>query len=441
LSSICRSTTDYHVLRVDDRHEEANELARNIIQRCHGLVGTVVAILDECDVDTTRYLSFDEYTRNWHTTNGGDRRRSVLKTMAKMSTIGSFCGGYPAERVMFESRADKRAFSLGAPDTTAGDSIGELAGSWCVVGDAVSRFVDPDDGDGLAAMLENPGEYQPDMENYAEFETPISIRSDRSREAARSAAEHALAQKTLRPTPAAISAFAGLVGSTFDVTEAISRALDGEDRQRRIRLDEVRRVLAHVPDERLLTDVPERKIGHVLGSLLRANEPLSTAALASESGVSLETLRNYVSQLEALAAVERIALGPGGGYEWSCTLPTREERPDNPDDEHSPWADTTTTVRGKSFDHILHDLATTLYSDDCSTGCRDRPPSLADHAGVIRNEPALCREVSGLAAWLPTVAALTDTALLDEPFARRVTPISTTATLGTAPDTVQTEVA
>jgi hypothetical protein len=42
--------------------------------------------------------------------------------------------------------------------------------------------------------------------------------------------------------------------------------------------------------------------------------------------------------------------------------------------------------------------------------------------------------VSGLAAWLPTAAALTDTDLLDEAFTRRVTPIGTTATLGTPPD-------
>ena len=419
--------------------EDVGMLAREILRDSQGLIGTISWLLSECGVNFSRVLYLPEYARNWHTSENHRRRRSLLRTVSLMTTIGSSYGAYNAQRVMYERREEKRRYQLGAPDVDATDPTGDLLGSLVFAGKGIEKIVDPDDGPGLRDALASPGELQEDAINYAEFEVPIAIRSDRSRTAVQDAVSRMCSLKNMRPTAAAISAFDGLVGSVFDVTKALNcLRVEHPHHQRPIHLDEVRYALARVPAGRLLADQGKLAVGKVLAACLTADEPLSQAALADRSDVTGQTLRNNADILAALSVLERTALGPGRGYEWRCTLPTRSER--HGDRDTVPWkiepeADAETVdssdrqpahPAAPGFDEMVTALAqaTTAYgSDYIAYGDDDCAGSVVADGGTAGRTPP-----PKSPRWVSVAAALTGAtgSVPDDE--------GDTATIGQAPD-------
>jgi hypothetical protein len=417
LDEIHRNVAARSHLLARGEYDEAATLTGEIMAECQGLIGTVTALLDECGVSFTRYLEIPDYRDDHHSTNDCNRRRTLLRTITLMCSISSKYGAYTAQRTMREDRPSKRAFTLGTPDVTP-DQTGRLIGSLTIVGQGVSTLVSPASGPSLPEALDKPGQFIEDGYNAIPFDVPIEIRSDRERSIVARAVRRMCREKNLLPTTAATGLFDGLCGSIFAITRALNRlTTETKDRDRPIRLDEVRRVLGTVPARSLLTDHSKPSLGKLLQALFTAETPLSKAELAERADCSRETVRRRSDELEALAIATRRVGGAGLADQWVCTLPTREDRAADPDDDRTPWVVEPTTdgagVTGKSFDHMLYDLATTLCD---AAGDSDPPPSLEEFDGVVRDEPRLCREVPALRAWLPVIASLTNVDLRRDAF-------------------------
>jgi hypothetical protein len=411
LAEIVEDTAEYRRRRNEGADDAADELARSLIRRSHGLIGVVTRLLDCCDVDLVRYVRIPEYASDFHSdADEFRRRRSILKTLAKATAVGSKHGAYTAERVLFEPRADKREFTLGAPRVDPGET-GELIGSWVIAGRGVSKLLDPVDGPDLSTALRSPGELQEDGANYAAFSVPLSIRTDRDRDATAAAVSRLLAAKNLRPTRPAVNILAACCGSVFDSTRALSMLeAEPESRPRAIRLDEVRRSLVTLDGERLLADTASRSAGPLLKTMLETTHTLTTAELADRTDVSTQTVRNTTALLDALALIEHTPADPDTGTTagWRCTLPDREER-DTERGESIPWrladgdsggVDATERPFAVDFDHAVATLLRVLG---------DGPPP--DFAGVIRDLPGQCAAEPTLRPWLRAAALLTGTTL------------------------------
>ena len=402
------------------RSEDVEQLSCEILRNSQGLIGTVSWLLDECGVDFTRVFYLSEYSRHWHTSEDHRRRRSLLRSLALMTSIGSSYGAYNAYSTMYEHREEKRRYQLGAPDVDAADPTGDLLGSLVLAGKGIEKIVDPEDGPSLPDALASPGELQEDAINFAEFEVPIPVRSDRSRAAVCEAVTRMCSQKQMRPTAATISAFDGLVGSVFDITKALNCL--GEEHphhQRPIYLDEVRYALARVPADRLLADQEKPSVGKVLKASLTADEPLSQAALADRAGVTGKSLSRNADLLTALSVLERDSLGRGRGYGWRCTLPTRPER--HTDRDTVPWAidpETDTAVVDSTdrqppnldradFGEMVTDLAratSVCSSDSISYTDQSRDSPIAADGGTASRMPS-----PKSARWVSVAASLTGT--------------------------------
>ena len=395
LEGILNETRQYRHLRDQDNHEEADETARHIIRHCQGLIGTVTRMLDYCGVDLVRYVQLPEYSSDWHTSEHHRRRRSILRTIAKTSTIAGAYGAYTAERTLYEQRTDKREFALGAPQVT-NDRSGSLIGSWMIAGRGVTKLLDPESGPSLKSALRNPGELQEGATNYAGFDVPLSIRTDRSPNVVRVVTGRMLAPKNTRPTDRAVRILGTCTGSVFDVARALNHlAPEPEDMPRAIHLDEVRRALSTVPAERLLTDTKSRSAGRLLKTMLTTSDRLTQTELADRADVSTQTVRNNTDCLEALALVERTVGGPGEATEWRCSLPTREERDERGTAALEPDRRAAGPAIGR-FTRMVEDLTATIASPDVVTA----------HGTEIRDLNTLRERCPALTPWLRLAVTL-----------------------------------
>jgi len=396
--AILEWTTEYRNQRDAGEDADADETARRIVQHSHGLIGTVTRMLDYCDVDLVRYLQLPEYAADWHTSENHRRRRSILKTIAKTSAIAGAYGAYTAERTLYEPRTDKREFSLGAPQVTTEES-GEFIGSWTIAGRGVTKLLDPADGPGLESALRSPGELQEDGTNFAAFDVPLSIGTDRDTDATRAVVRRMCGHKNTRPTEIAVRLFATCTGSVFDAARALNHlGAEPADMPRPIRLDEVRRALATAPADRLLADAPSRSAGSLLKTMLNTTETLNQAELANRAGVSTQTVRNTADILEALALVERTEGGPGEPVEWRCSLPTRDERGERGSAALDPDRRADGPAIG-GFARTVEDLTEALAPPDV----------IADHGSEIRDLNTLRERCPALTPWLRLAAILSGT--------------------------------
>jgi len=304
------------------------EGASRLLQRAHGLIGTVTHVYDLLDVDLVRRITFPEYSRNWESNATG-----IAKFIATATSIGSKylsesdhgSGYYVPHRILYEEREDKREYNLGTPQIPElrGDANGEPIGSWVLAGPGIADLEGP-----LRERLEvGLGDLQEDGENFAPIGVDVDIAQGWRREAVAEVLARLGRIKRLEPTRQATSLLFGLLGSVSDVAAAVY-ALGAEDPGdgRDLELSELRYALSTLPGDRLLPGVGKPGLSKIVAALIEADEPLSKAALADAAGVSKQTVRNHRERLEAFGLLDVLETDAGRADVYRLRLPFRKER-------------------------------------------------------------------------------------------------------------------
>ncbi|DAC85258.1 helix-turn-helix domain-containing protein [Natrinema versiforme] len=301
------------------------EAASRLLQRAHGLIGTVTHVYDLLGVDLVRRVTFPEFSRNWKS-----KRKGIAKFVSTAVSIGSKflsesdhgSGYYVPHRILFEDREDKREYNLGTPQIR-GDGSGEPIGSWVFAGPGIADLEGP-----LRERLEvGPGDLQEDGENFAPIGVDVDIVQGFRREAVAEVLARLGRIKRLEPTRRATSLLFGLLGNVSDVAAAIY-ALGAEDPGdgRDLELSELRFALSTLPADRLLPGVGKPGLSTIVAALIEADEPLSKAALADAAGVSKQTVRNHRERLEAFGLLDVLETDAGRADVYRLRLPFRKER-------------------------------------------------------------------------------------------------------------------
>ncbi|PGF13796.1 hypothetical protein CP556_25035 [Natrinema sp. CBA1119] len=295
-------TSDLKTENYEDRNEHRGEILRLAL----GLAGTIVHLLDLLDVEVVREVQVPEYSRHF---TREDRRADLARTIATGAAIQSRYGHFSAFRQLFEPREKKRSEAWN-PRVRPGDSVGSLIGSFVLVGNGLANLEDE-----LAAHLEGPRELH---EDAPEFGVRIPI-GTATRQATARAVQQLLSWKGMRPSREAVDVLHGFASDPYAVCEGLNRALEHESKSRGIHLDEVRRALSVLDEDRLLPEAaPAARKG--VAALLEADRPISQAELARRAGISTQSWRNH---REALVEAGIIQKSSGG---WRVCLPFSSER-------------------------------------------------------------------------------------------------------------------
>lgn len=292
----------------DDYECSTREFRGLITQHALGLAGTVAHLCDLAGVDLSRELRLGEFNRRFD----AERSEDLSETIANGARISSRHGHFAAYRQLFEDREDKRAAAM-EPTIPADDPTGEMVGSFVIVGKGASEYSD-ELGDRLGTGDE-PHEDAP------EFDVRIPFETGQGRSAFAQAARSALARKNLDAARVSVALFHGIAGSVYDITSGIAHSLESETMPREIRLDEVRRVLAHLPDDRLLPTM-QPSVRSITKALLTVESPLTKSELADRADVSTRSVRTHLPRLEALG----LADVSGAGIRFTLPFATSEER-------------------------------------------------------------------------------------------------------------------
>lgn len=291
--------------RAED-YEERNEARSEILRFAHGLAGTVVHLLDLLGVDVVREIRVPEFSRNYSRER---TRRDLAKTVATGAAIQSRYGHFTAFRQLFEEREEKRSGAMN-PRVQPDEAVGSLIGSFVLAGDGL-----PDLEEELAAHLVGPRDLHPDAPSFG-VRIPIQ---ETSRSATARAAQRILRTKNMRPSREAVDLLHGFASDVYAVTEGLNRALEPEDERREVYLDEVRRALAVLDEDRILPEAAGAARSGV-AALLDADRPISQAELARRAGISTQSWRNHREALADVGVVQEVEEG------WRVCLPFGSER-------------------------------------------------------------------------------------------------------------------
>lgn len=381
---------------------------RAALRDAHGLLGTVSAVYD--------LLGYEVVLEVRLPAAGTVERRELAEFLTRAASITSRKGAYTAHRILYEPRKDKREDALGAPDVEADDPTGGSSVSWVVSGPSA---------DGLAAHLDDPGEFlelQEGSLNFAPFVVPLSV-VDADRRAAH---VEALARlegfKGLERTRRAISLLRALTGGVRDVATAVGRMGCGDGRP----LDDgdLRHGLRQLEPEAILPDVGGPTVSKAVAALLDG-DARTTAELADAAGVSEQSLRNNRDRFEDLAALGLVAIeaaGPGKATTWRFTFPEdgdaataapiepalSDAHPGYVDRETGPTA-LSTRLSDALFDvlALLDEATDRVLPVDLATAFMG-PPGDRDLGEVVTAEPWLGRLTKTLAQLLDAEGRLPD---------------------------------
>jgi len=259
-------TSAFHAEEYEDRNEKRSEITRYAL----GLAGTIVHLLDLLGVDVVREIRVPDYDRNY----ARDRNRDDLRE-------DGGDGGSDPEPVRTLHRvpsavrgAGGEAFCSHEPRVEPGEAVGSLIGSVVLVGDGL-----PDLEEELAAHLDGPRDLHPDA---PEFGVQIPIQ-EASRSATARVVQRILRTKNMRPSREAVDVLHGFSSDVYAVAAGLNRALEPEEHRRPIHLDEARRALAILDEDRILPEAaPSARSG--VAALLESDRPLLAAELARRAG-------------------------------------------------------------------------------------------------------------------------------------------------------------
>jgi len=206
--------------------------------------------------------------------------------------------------------AGGEAFCSHEPRVEPGEAVGSLIGSVVLVGDGL-----PDLEEELAAHLDGPRDLHPDA---PEFGVQIPIQ-EASRSATARVVQRILRTKNMRPSREAVDVLHGFSSDVYAVAAGLNRALEPEEHRRPIHLDEARRALAILDEDRILPEAaPSARSG--VAALLESDRPLSQAELARRAGISTQSWRNHRETLADVGVIREVEEG------WRVCLPFSSER-------------------------------------------------------------------------------------------------------------------
>lgn len=400
-------------------NEAARNLGSSILSLCQGLVGSMTWVLHHLDIDLIRHFKIPEYMRDFHSSGGENpfrRRESLLRTVTLMMTIGSAKDAYPAQRILFEKRTEKREYLWGTPDVST-NPIGQVIGSLVITGKGVENLVDPDRGPSVADALSSPGPLQTDGEHFCPFRVSSPLVKGGDEDAVRRVVNRMCGRKNLTPDASTAPLMSALATDAIAVGKAF-HSLSRESFRRRIRLDEVRRALSSLDVDNLLSRSVPSSARAILSVLLEhEGDGLSQRELAEAADITTRTVRNNAEILTALNVVECMDRGPGLGQSWRCTLPTNEERYSDRDavpvrihtEMSDDGRDRDLLTDGEDVPHErLYGADRTLPSSpnivtiigNLATALTDRSIAESYRVGDMFDLPAMTREIEGFTEWL-----------------------------------------
>jgi hypothetical protein len=273
------------------QYEDRDRFRGEILRSAQGLAGTIVHLLDVAGVDIVRELRVPRGLSDADLAE-------LATTVSVAAAIQSKYGAFTVYRQVFEDREGKRQMAL-SPEVDAADPLGEYIGGLVLRGPDAERL-----GQHVEGMLASP---KPVHEDAPEIAVHIPVTTpDRSTFA--EAATRMCQTKSLSPTREAVTLFRAVTDDPYAVAEAL-HWLGSEDRQRDLRLDEVRVALSHLDADQLLPDAPPT-VSKAIAVLLGTATPLTQSELAEKADVSARSLRRYLDILEALDLIRNIE----GGY-------------------------------------------------------------------------------------------------------------------------------
>jgi len=289
--------------------QNRSEFRSSILSDAHGLAGTMAHILDLVDVEIIREVRVPRYREF-----SPEKKDGLVKTIGVGASIQSAYGEATSYRQLYEHRADKREQAIEA-DVDAREPYAELIGSFAIVGDFGSQkdeFVNS-----LNSELLQP---QPPHEDAPEFQINVSVKGNLSRSDYALTVNALCKDKNLKPTPQAVSVFAGICNSPYEVATALNY-LQANDECRPIDSREVRFALAQLDPDDILRGANSTPRQAII-ALLNATEPLSQSELADRADVSARSLRNHLDDLLDLGLIAETPTG----YRFELSFNTGEER-------------------------------------------------------------------------------------------------------------------
>jgi hypothetical protein len=303
----------------------SDETASELTSGALGLIHTAVHLYDLLDYDLAIELRVPQ-----HIEGDDDLKETIRQNLATLLSQGSAYDAYNFYKVVHEGRPDVRDDLLATPDVGEGE-LADYLGRIVVSGPDASQLHDLVEGEN------QPRDPQVDGKQFAPLHLDVDVVQGWRREAVDDVLSRILSWKRLEPTEAAIRTYLAVCDSVLDVAIA-ALSLGGEDLRREVELHEVRRSLVDglVEDrdaDRLVPSTEARAAGSVLAALLDSESALSTSDLAAAAGVTNQTIRNVRGQLEAMGLLDVVDDGHGKTTWYRPTLPFRDERRNEDDEE------------------------------------------------------------------------------------------------------------
>jgi hypothetical protein len=283
-----------------------DEICREILQQGHGLIGSIVHLLDEAEISVVRDIRVPAGLNS-------SKLDDLCETIAHSIIIQSRYESYAAYRQLFEPRESHRKRTL-SPKIDSVDPVGTLIGVLVIRGNSAPRL--------RSALITELKSSEP-VSDAPEFQLPITIRNI-TRENVTVAAERVLERKQITLTQDAISILYAVVGSPYRVTKAL-QCLETSPEPREISPSELRVALRRLSAGDLFSELP-KSIGQIVEALLTVTEPITQSELATRADVTSQTIRNYEDAMNSLRLIEYERTT--SGKEWRVTLPFQWEQDD-----------------------------------------------------------------------------------------------------------------
>jgi len=265
---------------------------------------------------------FREYARHL----AGDRGLKQNTVQTYYRYISAWCGWCVNEGYI-EAHYAQRASAMAPLPEDDGRKPGDQQAWSSEQRHALTRYVDS-----LREPLENLENHlvlQTDEEHFAPFTLNLDVVDGNRRSAYATALARQCRLKSMDTTRRTVSILRAVSSDVVAAAKAVSRLGSEADKPRDLEPYDVRSALSFLDPEELVPDIGPHTVSAVVQCLLDVEESLSTGELATQIGVTTQTLANneaFFADLEAAGLLERQDLGAGKATLWRLSLPFEAER-------------------------------------------------------------------------------------------------------------------